>query len=667
MGIISGVPTEVSPLGSWRVTAKNVEGEAEVTLEFAVQRPAPSDLVYPTLAEEYPVLRAMAIRPTVAGEVDDYAVAPSLPGGLALDAKTGVISGTPSCSAPATTYEVTASNETGTSTATLAFCLKVMPPVALAYPTVDDLYTIGENVSIEPAVEGGATNWAAEPSLPKGLVLDSAAGTIRGAPVEPAEETSYVITASNEAGGTSVVVTFTVKAPEPVGLSYPAATDDLIVDQEVLLEPELQEGTCNRFTIEPATLPEGLELNSATGVISGTPTKVSEVTTYRITGINTSGSTNCDLTFSCSELADITGVSQKFAEMIEEIYDITEMVPEPQKAKMLGDWMVWMVHRAFLNDPTLTDFNFSNLSMPLPHLEPRIAPKLMKAVETNTSIVKLQLSHSNMQKPQGYELAESLKKNTTVQIINIESNSLDSGCLRAIANALEENPDSGLEQWRFNDQKHIGTCFGRPVEQAIGEMMEKNHRILKLGFNANDAHWRDRIDRAVLRNNDYARRRRKGDRTRSAEEMTAQNKQFKRLLMTEHPDKESWEVFEDDDEREKLCRTFMATSPHKLPTKEQLQAYARNQGKPLPYSSVAPLVKEFRKKLVSSIMNCQVKVMDVYGAEFEGVLHGWSEKNENWTLDVWTETSRFNFTADSKQTILIEIAADFAEWLQPKP
>merc|ERR1719401_2088641 len=133
--------------------------------------------------------------------------------------------------------------------------------------------------------------------------------------------------------------------------------------------------------------------------------------------------------------------------MIENITDLADMVTleEPSKSRTMSDWMIWMVHRAWLNDPTLTDLNFNNLQMPLPHLEPRVAPKLMKALQHNTNMTALQLVNSNMQKPQGYEMAESLKKNSCLQILNIESNYLDSDAMKAIAVALQESPKSALE------------------------------------------------------------------------------------------------------------------------------------------------------------------------------------------------------------------------------
>mmetsp|Transcript_148349 Transcript_148349/g.413260 ORF Transcript_148349/g.413260 Transcript_148349/m.413260 type:complete len:1150 (+) Transcript_148349:72-3521(+) len=666
LGIISGVPTEVVPEGSWTVTARNTHGETSAALTFAVRRAAPSGLEYPALAEAYPVLRVLALQPTVEGQVDGFTVEPALPSGLELNHATGVIEGAPSATTQRATYTVTARNETGTATASLTFEVKVMPPELLAYPQVDDVYNVGETLCLEPQVEGGATSWTLEPPLPTGLALDAATGKISGAPTSLADEVSYVVTASNEAGGTSAVLTFQVTAPKPEGLCYPNASGEYTVGEPLTLEPQLDSCICATFTVEPA-LPEGLQLDPATGVISGAPSTESVPTAYTVVAANPTGSCSVELTFSCTKAAEedaATGVNLKFAAAIEEITDIADLCEEPGQGHNLGDWMIWMVHRAWLNDPSLTDFNFANKWMPPPHLEPRIAPKLMKALAHNTKIVCLQLANSNLMKPQGHDLAEALKKNTSLRILNVETNSLDSDGLAHIAAALKENNNSALEQFRFNNQKTVGDYFGRPVEQAFAELVEHNQRIVKLGFSCNDAHWRLKIDRAILRNNDLARRRRKGSTCEEQKgEVAAQDKPLARLLLTTPPEKAVWEVFDFEDERSTLARAFMADNK-RLPTKEQLQSFARSRGKPIPYSAVATVVKDFRGRLVGAAVNSQVTVCDTYGAEFPGCLRAWSEKNERWNLDVWKGgDTRYNFASD-KQPI-IEVSAEFATWLHP--
>ena len=67
--------------------------------------------------------------------------------------------------------------------------------------------------------------------------------------------------------------------------------------------------------------------------------------------------------------------------------------PKPDKRKQLGTWMIWMVHRVYLNDPTLDTFDFTNLQMPPPigatqdvaaSRAALLAPKLVKAIAKNT-------------------------------------------------------------------------------------------------------------------------------------------------------------------------------------------------------------------------------------------------------------------------------------------
>lgn len=667
-GIISGVPTEVLPEGSWTVTARNSEGADSATLGFAVLIPPPSMLAYPTLAKEFafsalPLLKRVAISPTVEGTVDEFSVSTPLPPGLELDPETGVISGIARELAERATYEVTASNSTGSTSLGLVFSVQMTRPEALSFPQAGNLYVLGETVSLSPDVQGVVTAWTVEPALPAGLTLDAMSGAIRGVPQDTRAAVTYEITAANEAGATSVELRFAVSEPAPQGLSFPGAVTEYVVGQEVYLEPQLEVGFIDRFSVEPE-LPEGLYLDPTSGIISGSPAAEASAETYGVTGHSKSGSTvSVELTFACLEpVTEATGVTQRFAATIEEITDIADMVEEPGKNRVLGDWMVWMVHRVHLNDPSLTDFNFNNLWMPVGHAEPRIAPKLMKALANNTHVTSLQLAHSNLQKPEGRLLAESLRQNSTLQILNLESNSLDSDAVRAIALALHQNSESSVEVWRFNNQKHIGQYFGRPVEQAVGEMMEKNTRITKLGFACNDANWRLMIDRAMLRNTDYARRRRKGADVDVAEETVAQEKRMSRIVLTSAPSRAVSEVFGEGDLRMGLVRKNIVE--HKrLPTHQALQAWAKGQGEPLPYSAVAPLMKSVRAKVMDAAISQQVNVVDAYGAEMIGTLRAWCEKNESWSIDVWRSSDeRFNFTADHQP--IIEVSDSFRAWLQ---
>merc|ERR1719356_903577 len=106
--------------------------------------------------------------------------------------------------------------------------------------------------------------------------------------------------------------------------------------------------------------------------------------------------------------------------------------------------MMWMVHRAWLNDPTLTVLDFTNLHMPLPNEEPRVAPKLMEALHRNTHIKSLLLSHSNFRNPQALEMADALRVNTSLEVVNIEGNWVDPDGALEIAHSLTDNQVSNV-------------------------------------------------------------------------------------------------------------------------------------------------------------------------------------------------------------------------------
>ena len=78
----------------------------------------PSNLVYsPSTVNDTLGTAMQADVPTVTGEVDSFTIAPALPLGLLLDAKSGAISGTPAAVSTALGYTVTAANSSGTTTA----------------------------------------------------------------------------------------------------------------------------------------------------------------------------------------------------------------------------------------------------------------------------------------------------------------------------------------------------------------------------------------------------------------------------------------------------------------------------------------------------------------------------------------------------------------------
>jgi hypothetical protein len=460
------------------------------------------------------------------------------------------------------------------------------------------------------------------------------------------------------------------------GLSYPSATGGFtgIVGEELQMKAQLSgvvvAESLPTFSVEPA-LPEGLTLDTKTGLISGTPVEACEEQAYRVTVV-AAWSQQVPLRIE-PEPPLASGdapfergltIDEAFAMKLESVTQVADLLPEPAKAKRYGDWMIWMVHRAWLDDPALTEFSVSNMHMPLPHIEKRIAPKLMAAMAWNTHIEALSLFNANLQKTQGMELAAALRKNTTLRTLNLEANFLDSTAVREIAEGIKANSDSSLEHLHLAHQKQMGQFFGRPTEEAVGQMMESNSTIVKLGFDCDDAHWRNLIDRALVRNNDLCRRRQLGLGVGAEEDfVVTEERTLGHLFLQTAPTEAACKVFQEDGSSHNIFRSYVVHN-WKLPTTSQLQNCAKNNGAPLPYHVAAPLVRECRARMLEAAVSTEVVVTDAFGTNVTGTLRSWGENNDNWFFDVVAEDGTKRYAFRSSREPAFSISTVWAEWAQ---
>jgi len=133
---------------------------------------------------------------------------------------------------------------------------------------------------------------------PMGSVVSIVVGaqiSILGCSKPPAADPRAAI--NEEAGGTIVRAALNTPAVAPSGLSY--STPDANYAKTVPIEPNiptLQAGAPLTFQIAPA-LPVGLQLNSLTGVISGTPSSSNALdsSTRTVTAWNSAGSVSTTL------------------------------------------------------------------------------------------------------------------------------------------------------------------------------------------------------------------------------------------------------------------------------------------------------------------------------------------------------------------------------------
>jgi uncharacterized repeat protein (TIGR01451 family) len=306
-GVISGVPTVTSANASYVVTARNSGGSATAAVSIAVSLPPPSNLTYapnPLVATQGTPIAALSPTLGAGTTASSYAVVPALPAGLALNATTGVISGTPTALSGLQAYVITASGSGGSTAFTLNIQVNAVPPSNLAFSRNPVIAVRGTAIApITLTAGGGAVvSYSVTPALPAGITLDPASGTIAGTPTATSAQASYTVRATNTGGSATAAITLTVNEPAPAGLAY--ATNPILAIRGAAITPDLPSstgGAIASYSVSPP-LPAGLTLNAATGVISGVPTAVSAQATYTVTGTNATGSTTAALRIQVSDL-----------------------------------------------------------------------------------------------------------------------------------------------------------------------------------------------------------------------------------------------------------------------------------------------------------------------------------------------------------------------------
>lgn len=151
------------------------------------------------------------------GRVGSYQISSgSLPTGLGINSNTGIISGNPS-SVGSFTIQITGTNTTGTSTA-VSLTINVVAPAAnppsisYASPISYSGY-VGSLVSIPAPSNSNSVDSAVftiTPVLPSGLLIDGSTGAISGTPTVTMSATTFIITATNGAGSSTVSLSIVI-------------------------------------------------------------------------------------------------------------------------------------------------------------------------------------------------------------------------------------------------------------------------------------------------------------------------------------------------------------------------------------------------------------------------------------------------------------------------
>ncbi|MGJ8597540.1 putative Ig domain-containing protein, partial [Sulfitobacter sp.] len=311
-GVITGTPTLDASQGGptsngiYTITVIATDSDNAVstpqTITLTVENPVPTAGTIPTQTAvdgQTVSFDAAAAGGFADEDVLAYSVT-GLPAGFAIDAATGVITGTfantASTNAPFTVSVTATDNEGGTFIRSFTWNVSNPAPIAgvIANVTVDDASSLSVNAgSVFSDPDSDALLFDAI-GLPEGLQIDPLTGIISGTIESNASQYGpYLITViATDADGDRAESTFTITAlntPVTVtgtipniianpGQEIPATGQDIFSDLDG-----------DDLVITASNLPEGLQIDSQSGVISGSIAGTAEPGDYIVTVTATDG------------------------------------------------------------------------------------------------------------------------------------------------------------------------------------------------------------------------------------------------------------------------------------------------------------------------------------------------------------------------------------------
>ncbi|MBM4463718.1 MAG: hypothetical protein FJ012_10415 [Chloroflexi bacterium] len=196
----------------------------------------------------------------------------TLPDGLSLVEAFGAILGTPTTAGTATITVQVADSLGGNATKDLSITIVAPPTITTDSPLPTGEVGIAYSKTLEVSDGSGTFTWSMMAgALPGGLSLGSSTGVISGTPTTPGT-TTIIVKVTDSLGGTvTKVLSVTIIAPPTITTDSPLPAGEVGTAYSETLEASDGSGTFT-WSITTGALPDGLSLESSTGVISGTPT-----------------------------------------------------------------------------------------------------------------------------------------------------------------------------------------------------------------------------------------------------------------------------------------------------------------------------------------------------------------------------------------------------------
>lgn len=264
-----------------------------------------------------------------------YSLTPELPDGLSFNESTQSITGTPTEETSDTTYTWTVTDANSNSVS-LTFSIEIFSLPDLQFSDLPDSssFTLALGEEIDPIdlpeAEGGRgeLTYALSSTLPAGLVLGER--VIVGSPTVLVDSAQFTWVAT-DADGFSVEWEFTLTVMEVKEFAFLPGTE--VSDKSFLQNDAISSFTLPSavggegevsYALSPA-LPEGLVLDDATSVVSGTPLQPFTETEFTWTATDQDGDT-VSLSFSITVLEDLQPSFAMDASIANQLWRIEVMI-----------------------------------------------------------------------------------------------------------------------------------------------------------------------------------------------------------------------------------------------------------------------------------------------------------------------------------------------------
>lgn len=159
------------------------------------------------------------------------------------------------------------------------------------------------------------------------------------------------------------------------------------------------------------------------------------------------------------------------------------------------------IRRVQENDQNLTDLNWNNIK----NISDEKFEKLFAGLATNTNLEVLSLVNVGLTDRTAAALAEAIKANSTLRVLNVETNFISPAGVLALVKAT--NQAAALEEFRASNQR--SSVLGNKIEMEITSLVESNPRLLRLGLHLEYSDARHRVASHLQRNIDRIRQQRR--------------------------------------------------------------------------------------------------------------------------------------------------------------